>query len=126
MPAYNFQGRFVDAILNKTKPHTIRMPRKRQTVAGDWIYMYMGLRTKSAKKFGESIVVAVTPIIIYAYSGFVRKEDVLLEDDEVIALSERDGFSDPRPFFDFFIETYKKNELHMELIEWDLDRLVRC
>jgi len=126
MPAYNFQPEFVLPILNRTKPHTIRKPRKNPTEAGDWIYMYTGLRTKEAKKFAESICIAVTPIIIYSYSGFVRINQVLLESDEVIALSQKDGFTDPRPFFDFLIRTYRENELHLEIIEWDTDRLVRC
>lgn len=125
MPAYNFKPQFVEPILKKTKTHTIRMPRKNPTKAGDWIYMYTGLRTKEARKFAESIIVAVTPIIIYSYSGFIRKDGVLFEDDEVIALAQRDGFPSPREFFDFFIKTYKPSELHLELIEWDVDRLVR-
>ena len=126
MPAYNFQPQFVKMILDKRKLHTIRKPRKNPTEAGDWIYMYTGLRTKQSKKFAQSICVDVMPIIIYSYSGFVRKNQVLLEDDEIIALSHNDGFSDPRDFFDFFIRFYKVNELHLELIEWDVDRLVRC
>lgn len=126
MPAYNFQTQFVPMILNKAKPHTIRKPRKNPTEAGDWIYMYTGLRTKQSKKFAESIVIAVTPIIIYSYSGFIRKDKVLFEDEEVITLVQKDGFPSPREFFDFFIRTYRKNELHLELIEWDIDRLVRC
>jgi hypothetical protein len=126
MPAYNFQPQFVEMILNGSKPHTIRMPRKNPTEAGDWIYMYTGLRTKQAKKFAESIIVAVTPIIIYSYSGFIRKDGVLFENDEVIALARNDGFPSPREFFDFFIATYKESTLNLELIEWDTDRLVRC
>jgi len=126
MPAYNFKPQFVEPILNKSKPHTIRMPRKNPTEAGDRIYMYTGLRTKQAKKFAESIVVAVLPIIIYSYSGFIRKDGILFKDDEVIALARNDGFPSPREFFDFFIATYKTNELNLELIEWDVDRLARC
>ena len=127
MPTYNFQQQFVVPILNKTKPHTIRMPRKRPTKAGDLIYMYTGLRTKKAKKFAESICVDVSPITIYPYIGHIRWGDGnLFEEIEIEVLFNKDGFTNGRDFFDFFIRKYKSSALHLEIIEWDIDRLVRC
>lgn len=130
MPAYNFQLRFVEPIRMGRKPHTIRMPRKRPTVAGDWIYMYTGLRTKAAHKFAESIVVAVTPIIIFPSSRdlllVLPAGNLQLNWDAENKLAQNDGFPGRIEFFDFFEHTYKKARLDMEIIEWDVDRLVRC
>lgn len=130
MPAYNFQPRFVEKILNGEKPHTIRRRRKHPTKVGDLIKMFVGLRTKNCRQFAEAMCVKVEPLIIYPV-----KHEVLIEwresgtfvwmtAKELERLALNDGFGSVRDFFSFFLDTYRMEMLDgFEVIHWDSKRV---
>lgn len=49
MGLYNFQERFVAAILAREKRHTIRGLRAHPDEPGDTMHLYTGLRTKKSR-----------------------------------------------------------------------------
>jgi hypothetical protein len=49
MVAYSFKARFVEAILDNTKTHTLRNPRKRHAREGEELQLYTGMRTRHCK-----------------------------------------------------------------------------
>ena len=122
MPAYNFQKQFVPMIIDGQKPHTIRKRRvRRPTVAGDRLFLYTGMRTKNSELIANALCTLVEPVIIYPFIGHIRKNGVLMEENEIEALAKADGFQDAELFFDFFRKTYDKTELNdFEIIHWDV------
>jgi len=65
MVAYNFQGRFADAVESGEKHQTIRAEGKRRHAhPGDKLQLYSGQRTKSCRKLREAICDDVMPIKI--------------------------------------------------------------
>lgn len=91
MGLYNFKQQFVPMILDGTKTHTIRAPRKgSQDVPGNTMHLYTGLRTKNAKLLGRFECVAVDEITIDRM--LITVDRVVLFIDERDALAKRDGF----------------------------------
>jgi len=120
MPAYNFQKQFVSMILEGKKPHTIRKRRKHPTKVGDVLKLFTGMRTKNCKQFAEAVCVKVEPLILHPWIGHIRKDGLLMEENEIVELSKADGFDSPEKFFAFFRDTYKLFDLEdFELIHWD-------
>lgn len=120
MPAYNFQSRFAAAIWYGSKWHTIRMRRKRPTVAGDTLYLYTGLRTKKAKLIKQTPCLKVEPIQVLRGVGVVLN-GVELTEQQTVDLALHDGFSGPWEFFDFFDRyPYEVLSTKLELIHWRL------
>jgi hypothetical protein len=97
MGLYNFQKRFVAAILAGKKKHTIRALREYPDKPGDTLHLYTGLRTKKAKLLMRVTCVKVDDIEIRDYSptsnGEVLINGVVLSQDEREALAVRDGFN---------------------------------
>jgi len=100
MPAFNFRSQFASAVLNHKKRQTIRKPRKRQTVLGDKLYLYSGMRTKTVLKLREAECIAVLPIIIGDSS--VRLDGIDLKASEIDNLAKLDGFKTTQAFYEFF------------------------
>lgn len=131
MPAYNFQRRFVDPILAKTKPHTIRRRRKSPTSVGDWLYLYTGQRTKQCDLIASAPCNKIDKVIIFPWKQEIWIADAdkrgqyrTMDTKKVEALALRDGFEDVGQFFEFF-KRYKEDALHdFEIIYWDVDRLM--
>ncbi len=115
MPAYNFKKHFTSAIVNREKRQTIRKPRKRQTVPGDKLYLYTGMRTKQVKKLHEAECIAVLPIIIGTSSVTLNGET--LKTSEIDKLAKLDGFGTAQAFYDFFEENHGL-PFEGEVIKW--------
>ena len=62
MPLLGFKEQFAEKILDGTKKHTMRNPRKIPIQAGDTLYMYTGLRTKDCKHICNKTCVRVAKI----------------------------------------------------------------
>lgn len=50
MPAYNFLPEFAQAIEDGIKRQTVRRPRKNTTIVGSQLFLYIGQRTRHAKR----------------------------------------------------------------------------
>lgn len=119
MPAYNFQGRFVEAILDGSKRQTIRRRRKRPTKSGDVLQLYTGMRTKQCRLLKTVDCTSVVPIQIHPDTREVYLDGKRLVFDDMQRFSKRDGFKNVYEFLEFF-ERYplsvRENEL--EVIYW--------
>jgi len=121
MPAYNFMEQWVPKILDGSKAQTIRRKRKRPTVAGDELSLYVGQRTKSCRLIGRAPCVQVTPIMIYPlfYLIVLDGKAYGYKNAKTKLIAFNDGFESTIEFFEFF-ERYKKIMLKdFEIIEWD-------
>lgn len=119
MPAYNFQGRFVEAILDGSKRQTIRRRRRRrETRSGDVLRLYTGMRTKECRLLRTVDCTSVVPIQIIG-SKIIRLDGRILNDVERGLFIKRDGFRDADDFWDFF-NRYSLDVLlkELELIYW--------
>ena len=106
MPLLNFKKQFVPKIESGEKTHTIRAYRKdgRNPHVGDTLYLYTGLRTKSARKLGEYKCVEVTPIYIDWWRVVLGTSE--LDCVEIEALATADGFETQNEMFSFFNKTH--------------------
>lgn len=124
MPAYNFQARFVPLILDGSKPHTIRLRRKRRTREGDLLKLFTGQRTKQCFLIAETICMKVEPVKIYPYSKDITLNGKDLSTNEITEFALADGFSDVDKFFAFFSRYEIYNLLlFLEVIYWDPKQL---
>lgn len=92
MGLYNFRPRFVVAILNGSKTHTIRGDRKRMDKPGDTMHLYTGLRQKGARLLLRAPCTRVEAIYIDEQRQ-VFLGDEQLSSDECESMAVRDGFS---------------------------------
>lgn len=118
MPAYNFQGRFVEAILEGTKRQTIRPRRKRATRSGDVLQLYTGMRTKHCRLLRVADCTSVVPVQVLRGTGIVLNGK-FLSDAETVMFAGRDGFPDVYDFFDFFDRyAFEVLDKELEVIYW--------
>lgn len=101
MGLYGFKPQFVPRILDGSKTHTIRAPRKIQDKPGKTMHLYTGLRQKGAKLLMRVPCVRVEGIFIDAGTSLRGKTHInievagqTLDDSEMNALARRDGFDD--------------------------------
>ena len=117
MPAYNFKAQFAEAVEAGRKRCTIRYRRSQTpTKAGDWLYLYTGIRTKGCRKLAEARCIRVTPITISANG--IRLDGRRLTSEEELIMSQRDGFVSVREMIEFFDSLYGLPTVGLELIEW--------
>jgi len=125
MPAYNFQKQFAPKILNGSKAQTIRRRRKRATIEGDTLSLYVGQRTKSCRLIGRAPCIKVTPIIIFPFFYLIGLDGFAwgVKSTKVKLLALNDGFETIKDFFDFFTRYQKYVLDNFEIIEWDPEQL---
>lgn len=120
MPALGFMPEFARKILNGSKPHTIRVRRKKPIQPLDMLIMQTGRRTKQCETFMAATCVQVDAIQIFPAIGQVSVDSHALMPKQIEALARRDGFDNAEEFFAFFrrypLETLEKD---MVLIWWD-------
>lgn len=118
MPAYNFQRRFAERVrIGKIKT-TIRPLRKRATVVGDTLYLFVGQRTKLCERLCEHACVRVERIDIHR--GHIVLDGRLLSEGEACELAQADGFGSLADLCDWFEETYGLPIVgELEIIGWD-------
>jgi hypothetical protein len=93
MGLYNFKLQFVRMILDGSKPHTIRTPRRYPDRPGSPMHLYHGCRVlKPAVRLGTFDCESVKPIVLDLAAGLVEVAGVKLCADECSALAWRDGF----------------------------------
>jgi len=121
MPAFNFQKRFAPKVESGEKGQTIRSYRKdcRNPRAGQTAYLYFGMRTKSCRKLGESLIKSVDPIAIkrngYMVNIIVGAKELNYREKET--LSKADGFEN----FDEMVAWFEKTHglpFYGLLIKW--------
>lgn len=107
MPAINFKKEFANDVEHGIKRQTVRKLRKdgRNPKVGDKLYLYTGLRTKSARKLKETICKNVKQITIEEnYKIIVGLNE--LTHDQVDHFAKQDGFKDTESFFNFFKDNH--------------------
>ena len=114
MPALNFQKQFVPLIESGKKRQTIRPEGKNPIEAGDKLYLFTGLRTKSCKRIYQKheyngdlvwaevfqICKSAEPIRIDWYG--ISLNNKVLEPAEAYRLCIDDGFQNDEEFINFF------------------------
>jgi hypothetical protein len=116
MPAYNFKAKFADAVRTGRKRQTIRKPRKRPTVCGDYLKLYTGMRTKQCELLVSTYCLSVTPIKIH--EDAIEMYGTCLSWMDIEIMAHDDGFASPAEFFAFFKSQYGELPIEMELIRW--------
>ena len=94
MVAYSFNKRFVPAIQAGKKRHTVRKPRKRHALPGEYIQLYTGQRTQHCRKIlsPDPLCIAVQSIGIgFSDTGI---EKIVINQTEVDPeeFAREDGF----------------------------------
>jgi hypothetical protein len=122
MPLIGFKEQFVSKILDGTKKHTIRSPRKNPVKVGDTLILATGVRTKKYKEIKRVKCVSVHEIKIIAIDlvNYMTAEEVYtdihdslfhitvivdmveLDQTEVFNLAKNDGFEDTQMFCEWF------------------------
>jgi hypothetical protein len=107
----NFQSSFAPLVESGQKPHTIRARRTdgRDPLPGDMLHLYTGLRTKTARLLRREPCQYAIEVTIQPSAGNVHH--ILLggkpmEQHEIDALAEVDGFKNATDFVQYFGKTY--------------------
>lgn len=112
MPALSFQPRLIKAVMNGTKPGTIRQLRKSNLIKpGDVIYIFTGMRTKQCKRHGEHVCAKVYPIAVDWAQKIISIDGVVLIPivRHWFACTDIQGTEDE--FFEFFRKMNYKQPL---------------
>ena len=105
MVAYNFQERFVPAIVQGSKRQTIRrIGKRRHAEPGDQLQLYTGMRTTQCRKILEEdpTCLTVRPVEIRISEQWIS---VIVEGTPVRdleAFARQDGFDDATQFHRFW------------------------
>ncbi|HUV00468.1 MAG TPA: hypothetical protein VMW32_05865 [Bacteroidales bacterium] len=107
MPILNFQKQFAEAVKNGTKKQTIRATRKYPIKKGDTLYLYTGLRTKSAEKLKEVICKDTSDITIDICKHKVVIPNIRINYlEELDSFARADGFKDWTALLSWFEKTH--------------------
>ena len=104
MALIGFRRQFAPDVENGTKRQTIRAKRKRPILQGETLHLYVGLRTKSARKLLDAVCTEECAIHI-SDDHDVCVGCRYLTEPEKDALANADGFTGPSAFvsmMDFF------------------------
>ena len=122
MTAYNFQARFMPAIVEKTKRQTIRHRRRGLLKVGGELQLYFGMRTKFCRLIGTAKCLAVKPIWIRPFDFrviFPIDQEVLSSTADLDQFAVEDGFADWQDMNLFWRELHPGVDLFEgELILW--------
>ena len=120
MVAYSFKRQFVERILAGEKRQTIRRRRDRQTLPGDQLQLYFGMRTQKCSKILDAKCISVTPLVIdvRSHSLSIFADAIPVSDME--AFARQDGFRTADEMHAFWFKTYGPGKFEdFELIQWD-------
>lgn len=109
MPALSFQQKFIDKVIDGSKPGTVRQVRLKGAIKPyQYLSIYTGMRTKQCKKHGEKYCLNVYPIRITKNHIWIN--DLLLPPDLTLWFAIKDGFLSSEEFFNFFeVQNYKRD-----------------
>ena len=121
MAILNYQKRFAPLVEKGKKRQTIRAKRKYPIRAGETLYHYTGLKTKSARLLKKSICIYVADITIDLDIDnrveIVINGNMPLSYKEKETLAKKDGFSNVNEMFNFFRDIYGL-PFHGQIIRW--------
>jgi hypothetical protein len=107
MVAYNFQGRFAEAIEQGEKRQTVRAIGKRHHASpGDDLQLYIGMRTKSCRKVREAKCNDVCQITIYEDKILTFNPQEIHLGDDLEHFARRDGFASWSEMRDWFAKIH--------------------
>lgn len=117
MPAVNFFPRFADQVASGQKRQSIRL---RQFHPGAKLYLFTGLRTRSARCLAVGTVTRSRNVVIdyVGYAPSIKLDGVTLSEKEAESFSRADGFPDLDSLMDFFSDHYDL-PLQAWVTEWD-------
>ena len=118
MPAINFKKQFADMVDRGEKTQTIRQIWSNPIKAGDTLYLYTGMRTKSCRKLGEVLCRKVSPITVNPANIQIDGQLYGYLTTKVTNLALADGFFSGAAMGQFFKELYGL-PFDGVLIEWD-------
>jgi hypothetical protein len=113
MPAYSFKQQFEQAVKTSLKEHTLRNKRKRKTVPGDKLALYVSMRTKFCRLIKRVICTFVYDVRLTTKSITIGGKKV--KDLNAFAIS--DGFKDFKEMIKFWKDTHSL-PWNGELISW--------
>jgi hypothetical protein len=114
--ALNFKPTFAPYITARTKPHTIRAPRKTPIHHGQALQLYTGMRTKACRKIGDAVCQSTAEITIDPERRTIHLDVIRSRTDlqtlpykvgtqcaqATADLIRADGFEDESAFWAFF------------------------
>ena len=133
MVAYTFKPSFFTPIVTLEKRQTIRLPRKRRTVAGDDLQFFSGPRMRPVR-WGAASCLAVRDVRLdFTGHGLVQLDGAIEIEhpDELDAFAIRDGFNhrSVRPWTfmaGWWATTHPDNPVFQgDLVDWG-DTFVRA
>lgn len=101
MVALNFKKQFEEAIVSGRKRQTVRAPRKRPIRAGQGLQLYVGLRTRGARKIADAVCTSTHPISILP-GGRMRVAGAWITKEMKEQFARSDGFDSLDEFLAFF------------------------
>lgn len=130
MGLYNFRPGFVPHVLDGSKRHTIRLPRRHQDRPGSLMHLFTGLRQPGAKLLFRAPCVRVEPIAI-TEDGRLILDGSDLSEWEKDQLAWSDGFRTDCPYrlgaFTLMFRFWRiTHQLPFEgfIFHWDYERRV--
>jgi len=132
----SFKGFLIELVMNEIKIYTTRLetPYRLKLNVGDIIYIYTGIRTKSAKKWGEAIIIGRWRYNQQYLVKQYRKGLSPIVDIGALNLVDfmkKEGFSERKEYLDYFTQkeyvdqdliTYKfklkKDDVFMDLTQF--------
>ena len=105
MPALNFLARLAPLVESGAKRHTVRREAKRPIKAGDPLYLFTGMRTKSCRRLIDTECTLVTPIRITEFRELIIR-GWSQGPDEREAFARADGLSSYRELADWIESNY--------------------
>lgn len=114
MVAFNFKACFAGDVESGKKTQTIRANKRCK--AGDILQLYTGQRTKSCRKLGDAVCIAVDSISITPGGLKFGNPGWWPKDPDVFA--ERDGFTSYDDMYDFFCSDHEQEVFNGYVIMW--------
>lgn len=108
----SFKSFLIGLVMDRTKYWTTRIetPFRRKLKVGDIMYIYTGIRTKDAKKWGEAIIVRrfrhFQKWLIDRYEKLQSPIPGVLLHDFIIA----EGFTNKEEYINYFTQKQYKNK----------------
>jgi len=106
MALINFQKQFAKVVKNGKKRQTIRKQRKYPIKVGETLYLYIGLRTKKARKLRTEKCKWIDMIKIYQDGIRLGKRWRLSHKRELDEFAQADGFENYTEMVKWFSETH--------------------
>lgn len=122
MVAYSFKKRFEEPIRMGEKVHTLRNDRKRHARPGEFVQLYVGIRTRSCRKImdPDPICIAVRTVEITFTGSGIGAVTVDGMPEDIASFAGSDGFDSPDDMFRFWRQEHGEiNRWTGVMVVWD-------